>query len=80
MARRQSTQYNNNSTAPAGYLRLSVKDSEGNLHRLPRDLPLYESQLTPSGMVEKAKADPEYQFEIVGTVFIPDENAEAPKF
>lgn len=71
MARKTTAQATNFNKADA-FLRLSVVDNMGEEHRLPKDLALQISNHVSANLVAKAEADPDFKFNLIGTVHVVD--------
>ena len=74
MARRTTPAKNTTPAfAPAeAFLRLSLVDSKGNKHRLPKDAALYIKHFVSEQMIKAATANPEQEFTFVGTINVVD--------
>ena len=73
MARKATTtQPATNFRKADAFLRLSVVDASGVKHRLPKDLALAITNHVSNNMICKAAEDEEYEFNLVGTVHVVD--------
>lgn len=53
------------------FLNLSFTDKAGNVHRMPKGIPLDEEQsVVYRSLIEAAKKDPSRTFEMTGTVYM----------
>lgn len=60
------------------FLNIRVKAANGDWISIPATIPMLESKLTHVGMVNKAKSDKDFVFEIEGTIAFP--STEVPEF
>lgn len=76
MARKSSPSNANanrdNFQAADAFLRLELVDAKGNRHRLPKDVALYVKNFIAEQMINKATADADHEFELVGKVHVVD--------
>lgn len=57
------------------FLNLKLVDAEGNVHTLPKGLPLFEDSRILRSLINAAKANPDREFTLTGTVWFPSEDA-----
>ena len=58
------------------FLNLKLVDAEGNVHTLPKGLPLFADSRIQRSLINAAKANPEREFTLTGTVWFPSEEAQ----
>lgn len=80
MAYKTQEQYNKSVTQERkeakAWLNLELVDKQGNHHRMPKGLALYESKLEAL-LIKMASENPDKEFTLVGKIYIPsDENTE----
>lgn len=80
MARKNTT----NTSATRGdfkaadaFLRLELVAADDSKHRLPKDVALYLQQFLSEQMINKASADPDFEFKFVGKVHVVDNTPKA---
>ncbi len=57
------------------FLNLKLVDSEGNVHNLPKGLPLFEDNRLMRSIINAAKANPDREFTLTASVWFPSEDA-----
>ena len=58
------------------FLNLKLVDAEGNVHTLPKGLPLFADSRVLRSLINAAKANPDKEFTLTGTVWFPSEDAQ----
>ncbi len=58
------------------FLNLKLVDAEGNVHTLPKGLPLFSDSRVLRSLINAAKANPDKEFTLTGTVWFPSEDAQ----
>ena len=76
MARKTNNAQSKDFKQADAFLRLSVKDKDGNLHRLPKDMAMYLEKHIHANMIKTANKNEEHEFTLVGQVHVVDN---APK-
>lgn len=57
------------------FLNLKLVDAEGNVHTLPKGLPLFADSRVQRSLINAAKANPDREFTLTGSVWFPSEDA-----
>lgn len=69
-------------TRPDAYLNIQIKDSDGKLHTIPNysGLALRKGSRVSDALITAAEADPDKEYELVGSINVVDKDAPAPTF
>lgn len=75
---KQSATNTNRQAKADAFINVTITDSNGELHRIRRGIPLDLSNRIERSIINKAKADSEFKITLEGTVYVsPDEETEA---